>query len=118
MCNMQRKDILITILIGFLTGLLWGWVLVNLRTLESFGLSRNTAWGLVLVAPVIFIFGLYLGKWLSRWKEFFASFSRFVILGFLNTGIDFSVFNLFMFLTGIQKGVWVSVFLIISFRAF
>ena len=112
---MQKKDIFLTILIGVLTGLVWGGVLVYLRTLESFGLSRNVAWGLIAVAPGVFVFGLYLGRWLSSWKGFFTPFSRFVILGFLNTGIDFGVFNLLMFLTDIQKGIWVSIFLAISF---
>lgn len=111
----MRKDILITILIGILAGLIWSGVLVYLRTLENFGLPYNTAWWLTVVAPIIFIFGLYLGKWLSRWKTFFSSFARFVILGFLNTGIDFGVFNLLMFLTDIQKGIWISAFLVISF---
>ncbi|MBI2669979.1 MAG: GtrA family protein [Candidatus Yanofskybacteria bacterium] len=112
---MPRKDIFVTILIGVLTGLVWGGVLFYLHTLEGFGLPRGYIWGLVAVAPLIFVFGLYLGKWLSQWKVFFSSFARFVILGFLNTGIDFGVFNLLMFLTGIQKGIWVSFFLVLSF---
>src|SRR3989344_6186219 len=112
---MLRKDIYIAILIGVLAGLVWSGVLVSLGILENFGLPRNAAWGLVAVATLIFVFGLYLGRRLAHWKEFFAPFSRFVILGFLNTGIDFGVFNLLMFLTDIQKGIWVSIFLAISF---
>ncbi|MBI2062956.1 MAG: GtrA family protein [Candidatus Yanofskybacteria bacterium] len=111
----NRKDITITILIGVMTGFLWSGVLFYLRTFESFGISRNVTWSLVMIAPLIFISGLYFGKCLSRWKEFFAPFSRFVILGFLNTGIDFGIFNLLMFLTDMQRGILVSVFLTASF---
>jgi putative flippase GtrA len=40
---------------------------------------------------------------------------RFVVVGFINTGIDFGVLNLLMFLTGIYGGRWIILLNSISF---
>lgn len=41
--------------------------------------------------------------------------SKFVVVGFINTGIDFGVLNLLMFLTGIYSGRWIIALNSISF---
>ncbi len=42
-------------------------------------------------------------------------FSKFVVIGFINTGVDFLVLNVEMFLTGISKGPYMLVQNAISF---
>ena len=42
-------------------------------------------------------------------------FVRFICVGLLNTGVDFGILNLLMFLTGISSGVGYSLFKAISF---
>jgi putative flippase GtrA len=44
-----------------------------------------------------------------------AQFSRFVVVGFMNTAIDFAVLNLLMWTTGIYKGKWIILLNAISF---
>lgn len=41
--------------------------------------------------------------------------SRFVVVGFINTGIDFGVLNLLMFLTSIYSGRWIILLNSVSF---
>ena len=42
-------------------------------------------------------------------------FSKFVVIGFMNTAIDFAVLNLLMWQTGIYKGQWIILLNAIAF---
>lgn len=46
-----------------------------------------------------------------------AQFSRFVVVGFMNTAIDFLVLNLLMWQTGIYSGRWIILLNTIAFGA-
>ncbi len=50
-------------------------------------------------------------------NKFFLQFGKFVIVGFINTAIDFAVLNLLMYLTNIYKGPEIIIFNAISFTA-
>lgn len=102
-------------LVGVLTALVWAGVFMRLGTFEQFGLGR-AVWGLVVVVPLVYVFGLYLGAWLSRRWKFFESFAKYVMIGFFNAGVDFGVFNLLMFITGNEKpGLGLTLFKTVSF---
>jgi len=45
----------------------------------------------------------FIGNLLKKYP-FVKQFSKFVVIGFINTGLDFLILNLEMFLTGIAKG--------------
>jgi len=110
----SRKDILIAIIVGVATALVWTKVFLYLGTLDFLNIG-NGIWGLVIVFPGVLVVGLYLGVFLSRWWKIFVSLSRFAVIGFLNAGIDFGVFNLFMFTTGVERGYQISVFKGVAF---
>ena len=48
-------------------------------------------------------------------KNFIKQFSRFVVIGFMNTGIDFAILNLLMWWTDIYSGKWIILLNLISF---
>ncbi|MEA2113326.1 MAG: GtrA family protein [Patescibacteria group bacterium] len=48
-------------------------------------------------------------------KKLIIQFSKFVVIGFLNTGIDFAVLNLLMWQTGIYSGKYIILLNAISF---
>ncbi|MEX1063765.1 MAG: GtrA family protein [Candidatus Paceibacterota bacterium] len=113
---MRKRDVALAIIAGIITGAIWAAVFLRLGTLDFLHIGAGV-WGLVVLTPIGFVFGLYLGKWLSvRW-HIFTSFARFTIVGFMNAGIDFGVFNFLMFWTNIEEGVAVSTFKGISFVA-
>jgi len=111
-----KKDILISVFVGIFTALVWISVLIRLHTLEGFGLPDKSVWVLIVFVPVVYVLALYLAGWLSRRWSFFESFAKFVMVGFLNTGVDFAVFNFLMFVTGNdQPGLGLAVFKAIAF---
>jgi len=110
----HHRDIIISIIIGVITGAIWAGVFTYLEIFKEWK-GINPTWFLMPLFPVVFVLGLHLGKWISRWKYFFISFSRYAMIGFLNTGIDFGIFNLLMLTTGTTEGIEVSLFKTVSF---
>lgn len=48
---------------------------------------------------------------------FISQFSRFIVVGLINTGLDFGILNLLVFITGIETGMGVAVLNSVSFSA-
>ena len=48
-------------------------------------------------------------------KEFIAQITKYVLVGSLNTGIDFAVLNLLLWMTGIYSGKWIILLNAIAF---
>ncbi len=96
---LTRRDYLIVVLVGFFTGVFAVPTVVNLGIR-----SYTVLMSLPLAVPILFAFGLWWGKFLSRWFAFFAQFAKFAAVGFLNTAIDFGVLNILSLATGVTKG--------------
>jgi len=96
----NKKDYYIAALVGFLTGIFAILMFFNL------GLrNKEFLFALPLTIPFVFAFGVWFGKFLSRWMPFMEQFARFVAVGFLNTAIDFGLLNVFSLLTSITAGL-------------
>ena len=109
------RDLTLAIIVGAITG---GIILALLRFLglvpTGFG---RLVWFLPGLVPLIFIAGLMLGHFLSRWWPVFQNFARFVVIGFNNAAIDFGILNLLIFTTNITQGFYFSVFKTVAFFA-
>lgn len=95
----MKKDYIISIIVGLVTVL---FVLPSLRNMEFGGWLFVVV--LFFVVPVLWVIGLFLGKFLSKWLSFIYQFAKFVIVGFLNTAIDFGVLNILSMMTGLTSG--------------
>ncbi len=93
------RDYAIGALVGFFVGVFAIPTLVNLGV-KSAGLLI----ALPPLAALLITFGVWLGKYLSRFFSFFSQFAKFVAVGLLNTAIDFGVLNVLSMLTGITEG--------------
>jgi len=113
-----KIDYLIAALIGFLTGIF------AIPTVLNLGV-RNKLILLLLpwVLAPLWIFGVWLGRFLSRWVSFMLQFGKYAAVGFLNTAIDFGILNILSMVTGVTKGfiiggVNIPGFLVASFNSY
>jgi len=108
------KDYYLGTIIGFLVG----WLIL----LPAFNIGFKITPFLVLVSVASFSFLipflLTILNFLSRLFEeiaYLAYFSKFVVVGILNTFLDLSILNFFIYLTGIAVGFYFSFFKLFSF---
>jgi len=94
-----KVDYYIVSLIGFLTGVFAVPTAINL------GL-RNVPLLMILplVFPILFVIGLAVVSFLSRFLPVFAQFGKFAAVGLSSTAIDFGVLNILSMTTGITAG--------------
>lgn len=104
---MQHHDYRFAGITGFFTGIFLLPLLYNLEIFFPFGIPRLSV---VAIISVLWIFGIWLGKFLSRWLPIMAQISRYAAAGFLSFAIDFGIFNLFIMFTGIASGRWLALF--------
>src|SRR3989344_268269 len=95
-----KRDYLIGAGAGFLTAVFLLPTLYNLKYL-------NVATGIAvfICIPVLWAFGVWLGKFLGRWLKFFNQFGKYVAVGFLNTSINFGILNILSIVTGTTAGL-------------
>ena len=97
-----RRDFVLTLIAGILTGLL------SLPILKNLGLDFPYIKAVfVLGAPLAFMLGIYATSFFAHRFIWLYQFSKYASVGFLNTMIDFGVLNFLSFLTGIYSGFYI-----------
>jgi len=107
---MSQKDIRFSILAAFLIGVL------SLPTINNNlpGYSFNTRILIALTLIVLTLIGLTALRFLSRWVSIFWQMAKFIVVGGLNTFLDFAILNLLIAATGITAGGEFSLFKALS----
>ncbi|MBI4992066.1 MAG: GtrA family protein [Candidatus Harrisonbacteria bacterium] len=107
----MKKDFQISVLVGFMAGVLL------LPTLRNLGVQFNLSSvaisivGLTVLTPA----GYAAAYWLSQWWPVMLQFIKFAIVGGLNFTIDLAVLNFLIFLSGISVGYFYTAFKATSF---
>ncbi|OGN03123.1 MAG: hypothetical protein A2655_00765 [Candidatus Yanofskybacteria bacterium RIFCSPHIGHO2_01_FULL_43_42] len=107
-----KKDLYFSIITGLLTGFLAWKIFIFLELPEFVGISY--AWLTVLI-PILWILGVNLGYFLGQWLGFFDQFGKFSAIGFTNAAVYFGILNILIFWSGLNRGLWYSVFVAIAF---
>lgn len=114
---MSKKDIIIGIILGFLIGLLAIAVFKNLEAeiQERFeGFSVRLIFPLIFVLPLLVVFGLFIADFLSKKIKVIWQLAKFVVVGALNTFVDFGILGFLMWIFDVKKGVLYGFFRLIS----
>lgn len=102
-----RKDNLFAIGTGVIAGVI-GWRLALFLELPTlYGLSF---FWLIILFPLLWITVLRISAVLARFNSSIPQFTRFAVIGFTNAFVDFGYLNIFIAFTGIEQGIWFSVF--------
>ncbi len=110
-----KKDLIFSLITGFTTGVI-AWQVLNFLEAPSFGLPTAHPHALfVFIVPILWIIGVNVGYFLGKYMAFFNQFGKFVAVGFTNAAVDFGILNLQIAQSGIESGVWYSVFKSVSF---
>jgi putative flippase GtrA len=95
------RDIVLALIVGFLTGALAIPVVINL------GLGSTIRVPLMLlpvIFAVLFAIALLAASLVADRAPSLFEFSKFAVVGVLNSGVDFGILNLLMLLTGMSSG--------------
>lgn len=105
----NSRDYKIALGIGIASSVLWFFALRHLAIL-----SESALFCAVIAIPLLFLFAVALAQRFFR-GHIFHKMVKFLIVGVLNTGIDFFIFNALIILTGIDSGAFVILFKSVSF---
>ena len=97
---MTKNDYAISGLIGFFAGMFAVPVFYNIGIRDPFVLLA-LPWAIAVCALI----GIAVTGFLGKRIPFFLQFGKFVVVGVLNTAIDFGVLNVMSLITGVTSGV-------------
>lgn len=111
---MEKRDLKLGLLIGFLIGLL------ALPTLGNLELEISFYYFLILpvILPFLVVAGLFVADWLAKKIKVIKQFARFVLVGALNTFIDFGVIGLLLWISGIDAAKTIGLYAFFKFISF
>ena len=104
-----KKDLIISACVGLLCAML------ILPIAQNLGIKQSLALSLLVVLPVLSAAGMGVAYWLTQKIKIFYQLAKFVLVGGLNTFVDWGILNLLMFLASIAAGPLYLVFKGVSF---
>ena len=108
---MTKKDFIIGVIVGILVGLL------SLPTVLNLNLVMGIMGEILIpfILAVLTVVGLLTMSFLSKWLAVLWQIGKFIVIGGLNTFLDFGVLNFLMLSSGVATGAGYSGFKGISF---
>lgn len=105
----SKKDLVVAGIIGFFCALL------ILPIAENLAVKKFIVYPLAVSLPLLSVLGMWLAIRLAQKFSFFYQLAKFVLVGGLNTFIDWGVLNLLMFLASVAGGYLFAFFKSVSF---
>jgi putative flippase GtrA len=96
-----KRDIVLASIVGFLTGVLAIPVVINLGMGAT---VRIPLMCLPIIGAALFASGLLAASLIADRIPSLLEFSRFAVVGVLNSGVDFGILNFLMLITGLSTG--------------
>lgn len=94
----KRIDLFLAGMIGLVCALL------ILPIAENLGVRILYAYALIVLLPLLSMLGMWVASWLGQKIKFIYQVAKFILVGLLNSFIDWGILNLLMGLAGIFEG--------------
>jgi putative flippase GtrA len=107
--SMLKRDLLLSAIVGLVCAIL---ILPILKQVQ-FNLPYKFA--LIVILPILCVIGMFLAILIAQKIKVIYQLAKFVLVGALNTFVDWGILNLLMFLADITAGPLFSVFKGVSF---
>ncbi|MBI4708784.1 MAG: GtrA family protein [Candidatus Portnoybacteria bacterium] len=107
----KKRDFISSLIIGLVVALL---VIIALK-IGFIEKQIPYLWALIIILPILCSFGLYVAFLIGKKIKIVYQFVKYVLVGGLNTLIDFEILNILMWQSGIYKGEYIILFNAISF---
>ena len=112
--NMCKKDIILSLVIGFVISFLVWPLWLNLGIFTNYWSYR---WLLLIICPILTILVIVVASLFRKIANIFWQFAKYGLIGVLNTLLDFGILNFLSYLTKIYQGFWLIVFNFFAFFA-
>lgn len=112
MAKFSKKDFYFSVITGLITGFAAWQIFIFLELPEFAGISH--IW-LIIFVPILWMLGVNFGYFLGQWLVFFNQFGKFSAVGLTNAAVYFSILNILIFWSDINKGIWYSLFVTLAF---
>lgn len=111
----KKLDFLLVLIAGFISAIF----LYIIFTLQKFNLILGGIfiknWQILIILPILSLIGFCIAIFLSKKYRIFYQIAKFILVGILNTSIDFGVLNILIFIFKIYGGLGIIVINSISF---
>lgn len=108
----SKRDFFFSVITGLVAGLGAWWILEFLDRPNP----GNFRWQwLTIIIPALWVMGVGLGFFLSKWISFMRQFGKFAAIGFTNFVVDIGILNFLIAWGGHAEGAWYAVFKGIAF---
>jgi putative flippase GtrA len=112
------RDYEFALIIGVIIGIALLPTVGNLKVLDrlNVGAFRNYFYaGIILAMPLLALAGIFIARVLLQRFAVLWQFAKFGLIGVSNTALNFGVFNILIHLTGVTKGLTLSLFSALAF---
>jgi len=105
----MKKDLILAAIVGFLCAVLILPIAGNLKVQIPYSQY------LIIILPLLSVLGMWVAYFIAKKIAVIYQVAKFVLIGALNTLVDWGILNLLMFLTSVTAGAGYSAFKGVSF---
>ncbi len=108
--RLKKSDIILALFIGEITACYFIYILKNSSLAKTIPHFLNFLWSLIFVFPILTLIGIYIAFLIGKRFLFVFQLAKFALVGVIATIVDLGILAFLIRASGIEAGIWYSVF--------